>query len=768
MKHRLFSILFILVVITALPCFAGEKISYRLRIQVQGGGSVNPGVGDFYYQAGTTAFINAIPNADWAFDHWEGAISGTELYAQILMNGNKTVTAVFVPAQWRLTIEHSGDATGNTFPAPGIYGFLDGQVVGITAGTSAGVYFGGWTGDVVSNEEFIQVVMNSDKYINARFTNTGYTLTINVVGQGGTVPLHGTPHRYSEGLVISVSSYVNNSLWRFDHWEGDIGLNEPRYYILLELPMDQNRNITAVFIEKPFYKLTLEIIGEGSVSLREGFNDPILLSTGIHELDFIEWTFIRGERVETHPGWKFLRWEGDYGDTSPTYQRCSFSMDKNRYVRCIFTNKTQVPDVVGLTQNIAETTLQNNDLTVGDIIEVCSDVYASGYVVDQNPSAGTTVEIGNSVSLWVSTGPCPVLVPDVIGMVKEEAQSTILEIGLTVGSISEQCNDEIEVDRVISQNPSAGELIPPGSVVNIVVSSGPCPEGTVEGTYEGTPEGEGTIEGSIEGTPEGEGCFWSETCPDFNYEGIKIGYYLGILWDNCDANNSGIPDAWEMEIVKYLLCNPQGIWENQFICKYNENYNLLKTESLYSGSYYLFRHILTGLLTLGINLDSLKNLFFFSNIYSPFEYPSETFPLFPDADIDNDGYTNYEEYLWVSELNGNKENFVTNIFNPPPVPDIHSADTNQDSKISLAELLRIVQFFNSSGFHCEEGTEDGYAPGYDESFDFSCSRHTADYLPPDWHISLEEILRMIQFFNSNGYQICPFMSEDNYCPIFLN
>ncbi len=749
-----------LILVIALPSFAGEKIKYRLRILVEGGGSVNPGVGDFYYDAGTTAFINAIPSADWAFDQWQGAITGTDLYAQVLMNSNKTVTAIFVPAVWRLTIEHSGNAIGFTSFAPGTYGFKNDQKVPLMIGTSPGVYFGGWTGDIVSNEEFIQIVMNSDKYVNAKFTNTGYILNLSVIGQGGTTPFHGVPHRYSENLVVSVVSYATNSLWRFDHWEGDIGDNEPLYYILMQLPMDQNRNITAVFIEKPNYKLTLEIIGEGSVSVQEGFNTPVIVSSGVHEFTFLEWSFIRCERILSSPGWKFLRWEGDYGDTSPTYSRCSFSMDKNRNIRCIFTNKTQVPNVVGLSQNIAENTIINSDLTVGDIIEVCGDDYPSGYVVNQSPLAGTTIEIGNSIDLWVSTGPCLVPVPNVVEMYLTEAENMITNTGLILGEIIEQCNDEIEPGKVISQSPPAGERIFPGSTIDIIVSIGPCLEG------EGIIEGEGTTEGSIEGTPEGENCIWADVCPNFNFEGIKYGYYFGILWENCDSNQSGIPDAWEIEIVKYLLCNPQGIWENQFICKYTENYNVLKTELQFYTSIYAFRHILTGLLTLGYNIEGLKNIFSLTKNYTPFEYPSETFPCLPDVDLDNDGMTNYEEYLHVVSFNGTKEVFVKNIFNPSPVPAIHSADSNQDGKISLAEMLRIIQFLNCSGFHCEEGTEDGYAPGYDENFDFSCPRHTADYLPPDWHISLEEILRMVQFFNSNGYQICPFLSEDNYCPIF--
>ena len=91
----------------------------------------------------------------------------------------------------------------------------------------------------------------------------------------------------------------------------------------------------------------------------------------------------------------------------------------------------------------------------------------------------------------------------------------------------------------------------------------------------------------------------------------------------------------------------------------------------------------------------------------------------------------------------------------------HIADQNADWIINLSELRRVIQFFNSGGLHCLAGTEDGYAPG--ASGDTSCIPHSSDYNPSDWHIGLSELLRLIQFFNSGGYHSCP-GSEDDYCP----
>jgi len=92
-----------------------------------------------------------------------------------------------------------------------------------------------------------------------------------------------------------------------------------------------------------------------------------------------------------------------------------------------------------------------------------------------------------------------------------------------------------------------------------------------------------------------------------------------------------------------------------------------------------------------------------------------------------------------------------------------SADQDGDFFISLSELLRVIQFYNSLGLHCDASTEDGYAPG--PTGDTSCSPHNTDYNPQDWTISLTELLRVVQFYNSLGYNYCPSAgTEDNFCP----
>ncbi|HOQ31740.1 MAG TPA: PhoPQ-activated protein PqaA family protein, partial [Candidatus Hydrogenedens sp.] len=67
----------------------------------------------------------------------------------------------------------------------------------------------------------------------------------------------------------------------------------------------------------------------------------------------------------------------------------------------------EVPYVVGLPEAEATTDILGTGLFVGNITYICDNTFPAGVVVNQEPTAGTEVEPGTSVDLWISTGPCP-------------------------------------------------------------------------------------------------------------------------------------------------------------------------------------------------------------------------------------------------------------------------------------------------------------------------------------------------------------------------
>jgi len=134
-----------------------------------------------------------------------------------------------------------------------------------------------------------------------------------------------------------------------------------------------------------------------------------------------------------------------------------------------------VPNVTGLSRSEAESKVTNAGYVVGTVSQQCSDTVATGKVISQSPSASTQVSPGSSVNIVVSTGPCPVPVPNVVGMSQTEASTAITAGRLVVGTVSQQCSDTVATGKVISQSPNASTQVSPGSSVNIVVSTGPCP-----------------------------------------------------------------------------------------------------------------------------------------------------------------------------------------------------------------------------------------------------------------------------------------------------
>lgn len=92
-------------------------------------------------------------------------------------------------------------------------------------------------------------------------------------------------------------------------------------------------------------------------------------------------------------------------------------------------------------------------------------------------------------------------------------------------------------------------------------------------------------------------------------------------------------------------------------------------------------------------------------------------------------------------------------------PAHHTADVNKDWRISLSELLRVVQLYNYGSFGCGCMTEDGYDLS---SSVRTCYPHSSDYTPqPDWKVSFYELLRLIQLYNFGSYRVQA-GTEDGY------
>ena len=130
-------------------------------------------------------------------------------------------------------------------------------------------------------------------------------------------------------------------------------------------------------------------------------------------------------------------------------------------------DQTGVPDLVGLTSSEdARLALTEARLVLGKVTPVDSDK-PEGTVIEQDPAANSSVDVGTLVSITVSSGKVPV--PNVVGANQTDAKNTLLNAGFLVEVVFED-NGAVAENTVIAQNPIAETVTLKGTTVVIKVS----------------------------------------------------------------------------------------------------------------------------------------------------------------------------------------------------------------------------------------------------------------------------------------------------------
>ncbi len=132
--------------------------------------------------------------------------------------------------------------------------------------------------------------------------------------------------------------------------------------------------------------------------------------------------------------------------------------------------KVQVPNVTGFSQADAISTLKTAGLTPV-VQQAGSPTVAKGLVISENPPTGTPLPLKTNVTIYVSSGPAAVSVPDLTNQSLADAKAELLRNKLTLGTITPK-DAPLAANTVLSQSPKAGTTIASGTPVNVVVASG--------------------------------------------------------------------------------------------------------------------------------------------------------------------------------------------------------------------------------------------------------------------------------------------------------
>jgi len=132
---------------------------------------------------------------------------------------------------------------------------------------------------------------------------------------------------------------------------------------------------------------------------------------------------------------------------------------------------TSVPDLVGLSQEEARRLVEEAGLQLAVVGERHDSSTPALNIITQTIPAGQMVGEGETVGVVISQGPNFISVPQVEGLPITAAEPGLREMGLDI-SRKDVWSKEAE-GTILSQDPPADSIVSEGSVVTLIVSSGP-------------------------------------------------------------------------------------------------------------------------------------------------------------------------------------------------------------------------------------------------------------------------------------------------------
>lgn len=766
--------------------FVDNEPTYTVSVNIVGNGKIDEfpnGSGEYKYLAGRQVSLYVFTGPGAYFAGWTGDVAsqGTLLYANILMDSDKTIGAIFENTGYTLTTALTPDFSGGVYPWPNTYYFASGVQVSLTAWANPGYKFDHWEdnlGNWLGTVPNIIITMDSDKFYKAVFVPTiTYSLTINVnpPEAGTTNPVPGV-HIRNENEIVTIYA-IPNPGWFFSEWTGDIGSAYP-YNNFIDILMDSNKEVTANFVPAD---LTLELSVEGA---DKGEINP---GPGTYYYQAGGWVFLNATNYSPYA---FLGW---------------FDADTDELITVNWFYAFQVSEGMGTKRIVAK--FGNAQYTInllpvegnGTTIPSSPGVY--GYVEGQwatliaEPASGWRFKhwVDQDANIITNMNPYPIqFQPDVTNY--------------TFRAVFEECNLTV---NVATAGTGLGTTIPQAGTYCYI---------TGEQVYlYATPDANSYFGGwqiiKNPGPNQIESwVYWFDSLvtldADYNFIAWfeSSGYTLQL---QAGPNGSVYPFPGTYRLVEgfpvevYASPNPDYV----FLGWYDQNDELVTIENPYefvllNDTSLIAKFEKVATYTLRITVEAGQG----TTVPSPgmdHQYQSGTIVnlvAIPDA--------GWRFVQWTGDLQGvpnpnqpnisvlmDRDRNIGVIFEEIPegsvegegspegviegegipegegtlegivegegeAPRVHSADQDGDGKISLSELLRVIQFFNFGEYHCDPQGEDGYNPGPGPR---DCPHHASDYNPPDWNISISELLRLIQFFNIGGYYPCE-GSEDGFCP----
>ena len=130
-----------------------------------------------------------------------------------------------------------------------------------------------------------------------------------------------------------------------------------------------------------------------------------------------------------------------------------------------------IPYVLDLETERAIYVIEESGFTIGQTLEVNDDTVPRGFVISQNPVAGTKMGPSSTVDLVISAGPSLIVISDLSRKSPEDAIQILETLGFEY-EIIEEYSENVDVGLVSHTLPGQGEIVTLDQVIQVIVSLG--------------------------------------------------------------------------------------------------------------------------------------------------------------------------------------------------------------------------------------------------------------------------------------------------------
>ena len=249
-----------LALLILFSCYKDDTPRFILSISSSVGGAVDLSGGE--YSEGKSVTITATANAEYQFVNWSNGSTQNPLTVTVM--SDQVLSANFQKVKYGLIIatQGEGSVTEELISLGRTSDYNSGSLVRLTAAPATGYSFTGWTGDVISTSNPLEVDITSAKNITAIFDLIVVSLFVETEDGGGVfqeVVGADRSTNYNYGETIKLTAQPGEG-FDFISWSGDIGDLDPKQNPL-EITLTESRTIKANFD----YELFNRIVGKWKI-----------------------------------------------------------------------------------------------------------------------------------------------------------------------------------------------------------------------------------------------------------------------------------------------------------------------------------------------------------------------------------------------------------------------------------------------------------------------------------------------------------------------